>query len=58
MKNCNPFLGVPLVSSNTLIKPNTEKRRTEKDGRCGVGRDEVIFFSENINNAGTDVMKI
>jgi hypothetical protein len=32
MKNSNPFLGVPSVSSNTLIKPNTEKRKTEKEG--------------------------
>jgi len=31
MKNSNPFLGVPSVSSNTLIKPNTEKRKTERD---------------------------
>jgi len=36
MKNSNPFLGVPSVSSNTLIKPNTEKRKTEKDEKdCG-----------------------
>jgi len=37
MKNSNPFLGVPSVSSNTLIKPNTEKRKTERDGRTLAG---------------------
>ncbi|XP_015378357.1 PREDICTED: thymocyte selection-associated high mobility group box protein TOX-like, partial [Diuraphis noxia] len=36
MKNSNPFLGVPSVSSNTLIKPNTEKRKTDRDEKdCG-----------------------
>lgn len=36
MKNSNPFLGVPSVSSNTLIKPNTERRKTERDEKdCG-----------------------
>lgn len=32
MKNSNPFLGVPSVSSNTLIKPNTLKREKQKKG--------------------------
>jgi len=64
MKNSNPFLGVPSVSSNTLIKPNTEKRKTERDEtvvvemRVGGTDGEVIFFPYRINNLGADVMKI
>lgn len=71
MKNSNPFLGVPSVSSNTLIIPNTEKRKTEKDGQWGVGRgrrglvrgrereiERRLFSFQRINNVGADVMKI
>lgn len=62
MKNSNPFLGVPSVSSNTLIKPNTEKRKTEKDRRAGgeerTGKIGRLFSFQRINNVGADVMKI
>jgi len=67
MKNSNPFLGVPSVSSNTLIKPNTEKRKTDREGlwwhggvemRVGTADGVVIFFPYRINNLGADIMKI
>lgn len=65
MKNSNPFLGVPSVSSNTLIKPNAERGKQKNGlGGCKYRRDQAsegeerLFSFQRINNVGTDVMKI